>query len=223
MKSPNRRSQSDHVECGARPRPSKAQTWAHRSLTQKLHVFIQLAIFPQKNYKIPQNFTKIPQKFTKIPQNFTKILQNFKNSSKFHNFTIPQNFELKLGTRNKCGGNKFLCTCSYLFHSAAYQLDQKIAFFETPPPKKKKKIKCEFVVAGWWCGVYLPFGERQFIGQQSALSGCQVTLWGERLLQLAALLVSESNLAAFARLPPTGDRRGRCSAHQPRGTALSGR
>ena len=77
MKSPNRRPQSDHVECGARPRPSKAQTWAHRSLTQKLHVFIQLAIFPQKNYKIPQNFTKIPQKFTKIPQNFTKIPQNF--------------------------------------------------------------------------------------------------------------------------------------------------
>ena len=48
MKSPNRRPQSDHVECGARPRPSKAQTWAHRSLTQKLHVFIQLAILQKK-------------------------------------------------------------------------------------------------------------------------------------------------------------------------------
>ena len=112
-----------------------------RKILQKFRKILQVphnsTILPEfrKFYKNPVQFHNltIPQ----ILQKSRKFLQFYKNSA---NFTkIPQNFELKLGTRNKCGGNKFLCTCSSLFHSAAYQLDQKIAFFETPPPPKKKK------------------------------------------------------------------------------------
>ena len=87
MKSPNRRPQSDHVECGARPRPSKAQTWAHRSLTKKTACLHSTGHFTKKIFKKFGNFTKISQKF----HNFTKFPHNFTSSAQFHNFTkIPQ-------------------------------------------------------------------------------------------------------------------------------------